>query len=78
VSGEPRRLEISVGLPSRDLCGNGSGRNNGFKRARLVKEQRGAAMLAAYAALAALPATLQRPPFPAGTRVLVEALVGQG
>jgi DNA modification methylase len=40
-----------------------------------IKEQRGAAMLAAYAVLAALPATLKRPPFPAGTRVLVEALV---
>jgi hypothetical protein len=66
-------LSVEVALPSRDLCGNG--RANGFKRSRLVKAQRGAAMLAAYAALSALPATLQRPPFPAGTRVLVEALV---
>jgi hypothetical protein len=68
-------FSIEVPLPDRALCGNGSGRNNGFKRARLVKAQRDAATLAAYAALAELPATLKRPPFPAGTRVLVEALV---
>jgi hypothetical protein len=66
-------LAVEVPLPDRALCGNG--RVGGFKRSRLVKAQRGAAMLAAYAVLAALPATLQRPPFPPGTRVLVEALV---
>jgi hypothetical protein len=69
----PLSLAVEVPLPDRALCGNG--RVGGFKRSRLVKAQRGAAMLAAYAVLAALPATLKRPPFPAGTRVLVEALV---
>lgn len=38
-----KTLTITVALPSRDLCGNGTGRANGFQRARLVKPQREAA-----------------------------------
>jgi hypothetical protein len=44
--GEPmgeKTLTITVGLPERSLCGNGTGRANGFMRARLVKPQREAA-----------------------------------
>ena len=40
-------LTVSVALPDRSLCGNGTGRANGFRRARLVKPQREAAKEAA-------------------------------
>lgn len=70
----PVTVVITVPLPDRSLCGNG--RAHGFALTRLRKQQREDAALAAYAALAELPAgrgplyALTGPAFPAG-RVLV-------
>jgi Holliday junction resolvase RusA-like endonuclease len=78
VQGAGETFSVEVALPPRALCGNGklpTTRTGHILRNRAIKEQRVAAALAAYGVLAALPATLKRPPFPAGTRVLVEVLV---
>jgi Holliday junction resolvase RusA-like endonuclease len=69
----PRRLVIEVDLPPRELCGNG--RAHGFGRSLLVADQRKAATLAAYKALAASAETLKRPFFRRGVRVAVRVTV---
>lgn len=43
VQGALRTLTVTMPLPDRNLCGNGTGRSNGYQRARLVKAAREAA-----------------------------------
>ena len=69
-------LTVTVPLPDRALCGNGTGRANGFLRARLVKEQREAALRCAEVTAPVVFAAQDNrlPYFPTG-RVRVDVLV---
>lgn len=68
-----RTLTITLALPDRALCGNGTARK--FERSALVADQRRDAALCGYQALAAFPESLRGPLFPADVRVRVDVLV---
>jgi Holliday junction resolvase RusA-like endonuclease len=74
----PRTLTIEVGLPPRELCGNGklpTSRGAHIGRNRTIAAWREEARLAVFQALADYPETLKAPYFPARVRVRVSAHV---
>lgn len=76
AAGARSSLTIALGLPPRELCGNGvlpSSRGGKIARSKTIAAWRESARLGVFNALAPYPETLRAPFFPARSRVRVTA-----